>query len=68
MESSPRIDRSDRKKADWPRAFRAIRRLQLDPERTDQVFELNVALDGGRDARWLGLSCEDLPGARSERT
>lgn len=51
MESSPRIDRSDRKKADWPRAFRAIRRMQLDPERTDLVFELRVALDGGDTER-----------------
>ena len=32
---------------DWRRAFRAIGVMRRDPQRTDQVFELNVALDGG---------------------
>ena len=36
---------------DWPRAFRALRVIRADPDRTDQVFELNVALDGGDSER-----------------
>ena len=40
-----------RGRVDWRRAFRAIRSLRSDPERTDQVFELNVALDGGDNER-----------------
>lgn len=39
------------RKVDWPRAFRAIRVMRQDPERTDQVFELSVALDGGDTER-----------------
>ena len=39
--------KSRRRRIDWPRALRAIRTLRDDPERTDQVFELNAALDGG---------------------
>lgn len=32
---------------DWRRAWRAIQIMRVDPDRTDQVFELSVALDGG---------------------
>jgi len=39
------------KRPDWRRAGRAIQIMRLDPGRTDQVFELNVALDGGHMER-----------------
>ena len=34
-------------RVDWRRAMNAIQTMRQDPQRTDQVFELNVALDGG---------------------
>ena len=40
-----------RQRVDWLRAFRAIGVMRADPNRTDQVFELNVALDGGDSER-----------------
>ena len=39
------------RKVDWRRAFRAIQLMRADPNRTDQVFELNVALDNGDSER-----------------
>ena len=50
---------SDSKRLDWPRAWRAIQTMRSDPSRTDQVFELNVALDGGDSER------RPLPGWRA---
>jgi ubiquinone biosynthesis protein COQ4 len=64
MDCPAKIEPNPRKHADWPRAFRAIRRMQLDPERTDQVFELNVALDGG-DAERRFQQFRALPGGPS---
>ena len=44
---------------DWRRAWRAIQVMRADPNRTDQVFELNVALDGGDSERhFQGLLVE----------
>jgi ubiquinone biosynthesis protein COQ4 len=34
------------RRRDWPRAWRALRNLIADPERTDQVFEIVRALSG----------------------
>jgi ubiquinone biosynthesis protein COQ4 len=51
MDSSPKTLPTARKRPDWPRALRAIQTMRLDPDRTDQVFELNVALDGGDSER-----------------
>jgi ubiquinone biosynthesis protein COQ4 len=34
------------RRRDWPRAWRALRNLIADPERTDQVFEIIGALSG----------------------
>ncbi len=51
MSKDKRLGRSTRPRVDWPRALRAIRLMQRDPSRTDQVFELNVALDGGDTER-----------------
>jgi ubiquinone biosynthesis protein COQ4 len=39
--------------ADWPRAWRALRALIADPERTDRVAEFIVAVGGGGDLRAL---------------
>ena len=39
------------KRPDWRRAARAIQIMRVDPGRTDQVFELNVALDAGDSER-----------------
>ena len=47
---------------DWLRAGRAIQIMRVDPGRTDQVFELNVALDAGDSERqFQGFLAE--PGA-----
>ena len=37
--------------ADWPRAWRALRTLIADPERTDQVVQFIMAVGGGGDLR-----------------
>ena len=37
--------------ADWPRAWRALRALIADPERTDQVVQFINAVGGGGDLR-----------------
>ncbi len=39
------------RRVDWLRALRAIRVMRADPNRSDQVSELNVALDGGDNER-----------------
>jgi ubiquinone biosynthesis protein COQ4 len=39
--------------ADWPRAWRALRALIADPERTDRVAEFIVAVGGSGDLRAL---------------
>ena len=49
---------------DWRRAFAAIQVMREDPNRTDQVFELNVALDGG-DADRMFAEFLAEPGARA---
>ncbi len=56
-------------KVDWPRAFRAINLMRVDPERTDQVFELATALDGGDSERnfQLFLNEPDGPALLEER-
>ncbi len=41
-----RRDGSIRRKREWGRAWRALRNLIADPERTDQVFEIIDALSG----------------------
>jgi ubiquinone biosynthesis protein COQ4 len=51
MNPSPNTVPVPQEQADWPRAFRAIQRMRRDPGRADQVFELNVALDGGDSER-----------------
>lgn len=56
-------DFSTRRPVDWPRAWRAIQVMRTDPERSDQVFELNVALDGGDTARLFQTFLAE-PGAR----
>ena len=38
----------------WRRAWRALQVMRANPERTDQVFEMNVALDGG-DSQLKGV-------------
>ena len=47
MSESTAIDRVPVRRVDWRRAGRAVRAMQEDPSRTDQVFEMRVALDGG---------------------
>ena len=49
MGNSPTVERETLPphRVDWRRAFRAIQIMRVDPNRTDQVFELNLALDGG---------------------
>ena len=37
--------------ADWPRAWRALRALIADPQRTDQVAQFIVAVGGSGDLR-----------------
>jgi len=37
--------------ADWPRAWRALRALIADPDRTDQVAHFIIAVGGGGDLR-----------------
>ena len=39
------------KKRDWSRAWKAVRVLHRDPERTDQVFEILEALEGPTNER-----------------
>jgi ubiquinone biosynthesis protein COQ4 len=45
------LDSSLIQKRDWPRAFRAIRVLIRDSERTDQVFDILDALEGPTNER-----------------
>ena len=59
-----------KRRLDWPRAWRAIQVMRGDPTRADQVFELNVALDGGDTERQFQAFLRE-PGARElldERT
>jgi ubiquinone biosynthesis protein COQ4 len=39
------------RRADWPRAWRALRALIADPDRTDQVVQFITAVGGGGDLR-----------------
>lgn len=49
---------------DWRRAWRALRLLIEDPERTEQVFEIFGALDGPADALLPRRFAEDPRGKR----
>jgi ubiquinone biosynthesis protein COQ4 len=46
MEHAARLAGPPHRRRDWPRAWRALRNLIDDPERTDQVFEIVRALSG----------------------
>jgi len=52
-----------RRRVEWSRAWRALRTLVADPERTDQVFELINALSGNAGERLFQRFCAD-PGGR----
>lgn len=49
---------------EWRRAWRALRRLIADPERTDQVFELIQAVGGGASADRAYQRCRKAPEGR----
>jgi ubiquinone biosynthesis protein COQ4 len=53
-----------RRRVEWRRAWRALRRLVDDPERTDQVFELIQALSGDAGERLFQRFCADPEGRR----
>lgn len=55
--------RQTRRRVDWKRAYSAIRTLRLDSSRTEQVFELNVALDGGGAERHFQAYLAEPEGA-----
>jgi ubiquinone biosynthesis protein COQ4 len=46
---------------EWRRAWRALRTLLADPERTDQVFELIQAVGGSANADRVYQRCSKLP-------
>ena len=49
---------------EWRRAWRALRRLIADPERTDQVFELIQAVGGNASADRVYQRCRSVPEGR----
>jgi ubiquinone biosynthesis protein COQ4 len=51
------------RRVEWRQAWRALRTLVADPERTDQVFELIRALSGNAGERLFQRFCAD-PGGR----
>jgi len=53
-----------RRRVEWARAWRALRTLVDDPERTDQVFELINALSGNAGERLFQRFCADPDGRR----
>jgi ubiquinone biosynthesis protein COQ4 len=53
-----------RRRVEWARAWRALRTLTADPERTDQVFELINALSGNAGERLFQRFCADPDGRR----
>jgi len=62
MSPNPVTERPERR--DWRRAWRALRLLIEDPQRTEQVFEIFEALDGPADARMPLRFAEDPRGKR----
>ncbi len=49
---------------EWRRAWKALRTLIADPERTDQVFELIQAVGGGANADRVYQRCGSVPEGR----
>jgi len=52
------------RRIEWTRAWRALRTLVADPERTDQVFDLIGALAGNAGERLFQRFCADPSGRR----
>src|SRR5262245_51128853 len=52
------------RRVEWARAWRALRTLLRDPERTDQVFELINALSGNAGENLFQRFCADPEGRR----
>jgi ubiquinone biosynthesis protein COQ4 len=52
------------RRVEWRQAWRALRTLVADPERTDQVFELIRALSGNAGERLFQRFCADPNGRR----
>jgi ubiquinone biosynthesis protein COQ4 len=52
------------RRVEWREAWRALRTLVADPERTDQVFELIRALSGNAGERLFQRFCADPNGRR----
>jgi ubiquinone biosynthesis protein COQ4 len=52
------------RKIEWQRAWRALKNLVADSERTDQVFEIVRALSGGADVRNFARLLDEPEGPR----